>query len=112
MAFYVQSFESARWCVNNEPREIEAGQVVAFAYEFEAMHFVGLGRAGAIGEFDGDARALAELARLVAAAEAQQATEEQPSEAASAETKAVTGEGTETMPDDRPATVKKIKKGK
>lgn len=108
MPTYIQSFEDGNWCVNNEPRQIHAGQVVAFEQGWEADHFVKHGRAGLIGDFGDDAMAHKELERLVAenerlraAAEAEQGSvdnqpEPEEKEVKDRETKAVPIEGMET----------------
>lgn len=101
MPTYIQSFEDAPWCVNNEPRQIQAGQVVAFDNDWEAAHFVKLERAGLIGDFGDEKQALAELERLVAANEAaRQAAQHdqvppQEDDVKDRETKAVTADGME-----------------
>lgn len=87
MATYIQSFENNRWCVNNEPREIQAGEVVAFELAYEAEHFTTLGRAGLIGEFGSDEEAMRHLEVIIAQAAKQQ--EEEEARAAAAEAAAV-----------------------
>lgn len=121
MPTYIQSFEDGAWCVNNEPRQISAGQVVAFEQGWEAEHFIKLGRAGLIGEFGDEQQALAELERLVAANEAarkaaqqqEPANEPEGDEVKDRETKAVTAEGMEvSAPPDQPVAEAPKAKGK
>lgn len=113
MPFYIQSFEHNRWCVNNEPREIQAGQVVAFDQAHDADHFVKLERAALIGEFGTDEEAMIRLQHLVAEHEAniaahQKAADEAAAAEAAVETKVVAPDNVETAE----AAPKPAKKGK
>jgi hypothetical protein len=112
MSTYIQSFEDNRWCVNNEPREVTSGEVVAFEQAHDAMHFVNLRRAGMIGEFNSDEEALAQLERLVEAEAVRRAAEQsQQAPKEVTETKVISNEGADVS--DAPAPTKKsAKKGK
>lgn len=115
MPTFIQSFEDATWCVNNVSREIQAGQVVAFDHDWEAVHFVKLQRAGLIGDFTTEEQAQAELARLIAeneslrkaAADAEAATgpdNQGSADVTDRETKAVTAADMEvSAPAEQPA---------
>lgn len=73
MPHFVQAFENGRWCIDHEPYVIEQGMIVRFSRKEDAAHFVNLGRAGYIGEFNSFDQARADLIAIheeMAAAEA------------------------------------------
>ena len=78
MPHFVQSFETARWCVDHQPLDVEQGMVVRFGREDEAAHFVSQGRAGYIGQCNSFEEAFARLATIheeIAAAKAAEEAE-------------------------------------
>lgn len=83
---YVQSFETARWCVDHEGFDIEQGQVVAFSTLDGAAHFVEQGRAGYIGEFAHPEHAFNRLADIVEAAKAEEEHRKEAAKAAAGST--------------------------
>jgi hypothetical protein len=67
MRFAVESFETAKWCVDRIITDVDAGDVIVFQNKDDADHFVDQGRARHITED--------EIAAALAAAEAGDADE-------------------------------------